>query len=716
MSASPADPDLARAVRDRMATVFAETVAAEAVAVGETLEQQLATTPDREKWKPLKGAIALLQSIGETLPSRLETRVRVRFDAKRSAGPDPFARTAAYSIASLSLVADEEVQEEIAVGNATRRLKEAAGEALFLLTERLATVMGVETLSDDANPAYPRVFARALLDALDEADTPLPARLAAYGAFSPALLAAVPATYEAANALLVSRGVMPALRRTYGAPQQAPQRVPSPAASAPSPSPAAGLLDRLVAQVAGGAATGAAAAVPGGATIPPAAPGGGPGTPYAGGAGTAPGLVTVQVSPETLAALQALQSGALAPSAGAQGVRLAREALAGHLSPADAVATDLVAAFVERLLAGDALAAPAKAQLARLQIPILQAALADKGVFTDPRHPVRGLIDAMADLGAIPPDQPIEGKPSDEWLADETQALIDQGRSDGPAFARARDRIAAIAERHHDAQDELDEVVSMLREEERRLAAVQAASLEIAHRTGAAHCPPAAASFAYRAWRPVLVHDFGAAGGKDSAQWRADLETLEDLLWTLTPRVTEAERLRLTTLLPSLRYRMKQGFLRIGLARAEADALMEQMVAIHSELERAPAAAAHGELRVTADPGPSAADDYTATLHASGHGLENEGIARGAWFAFDPESGESPEPSRCRLTWVSPLQGACVFKDLARGRSFAISLDELRSRIAAGRVHPIDGPGLAGSSIDAALTDLARERGADAAG
>lgn len=706
MSPAASDPDLARAVRDRMATVFAETVAADAQAVIETLEQQLATTPDREKWKPLKGAIALLQSIVQGLAARLETRVRVRFDAKRAPGPDPFARTAAYSIASLSLVADEEVQEEIAVGNATRRLKEAAGESLFLLTERLATVMGYETLSDDANPAYPRVFARALLDALDEPDTGLPARLAAYAAFSPALLNALPATYDAANALLVERGVMPTLQRTYGTPQQAPERLQ--AAPAAAPSPAAGLLDRLIAQVAGGSAAGAA--MSGGAA--PAALPAGAATP----ASPAPGMVTVQVSPETLAALQSLQAGALAPAAGAQGVRLARAALAGHLSPADAVATDLVAAFVERLLAGDALAEPAKVQLARLQIPILQAALADKALFTDPRHPVRGLIDAMADLGAIPPDEPIGGKPSDEWLAAETQALIDQGRADGAAFAKARDRIAAIASRHHDAQDELDEVVSMLREEERRLAAVQAASLEIAHRTGAAHCPPAAASFAYRAWRPVLVHDFGAAGGKDSAQWRADLETLEDLLWSLTPRVTEAERLRLTTLLPSLRYRMKQGFLRIGLARAEADALMEQMVAIHSELERAPAAAAHGELRVTADPGPSAADDYTATLHASGSGLEKEGIARGAWFAFDPESGESPEPSRCRLTWVSPLQGACVFKDLARGRSFAISLDELRTRIAAGRVHAIDGPGIAASSIDAAIGDLARERGADASG
>jgi hypothetical protein len=65
-------------------------------------------------------------------------------------------------------------------------------------------------------------------------------------------------------------------------------------------------------------------------------------------------------------------------------------------------------------------------------------------------------------------------------------------------------------------------------------------------------------------------------------------------------------------------------------------------------------------------------------------------------------------PRRCRLTWVSPVQGACVFKDLDRNRSFPISIEELRERRRAGTAVMVDGPGIAAASVDAALADVAR--------
>lgn len=675
-----------------MAAAFSASVAAAGAGVLELLEHQLATTPEREKWRPLREGIDLLRTVLPGFGAAVRSHVAARFDAKLAPGESALSKTQVLSLASLSLVADDDVQEEIVVGNATRRLREAVAEELFLVTERLSAAFGQGPLPEDRNPAYPRIFARALLDALAAPGVGTAGRLAAFAAFSPALLEAMPPTYKAANDLLVERGVLPDLKRRYGAPQ--PVGATTARANAPAvPGPQAQLFERIV-------ATADPRPAPAVATPDEAAP------------APAPGLVTVQVRPELLAALQALESrlppapaGEVAPGV----VRAAKEAMGPSLSPVDSLVADLVATLFERLFSGSGLTEPARAQIAKLQIPVLKAALADRALFTDPDHPIRGLIDAMAELGAAPDEPRVDGRSPGEWLVAETEALVARDRSETTAFADARDRLAAIAERHHDAQAELDEVVALLREDEKRLAAVQDASLEIAHRVGAAHCPAAAASFAYHAWRPVLVHDHRTEG-KGGPLWLADLETLEDLLWTLTPRVTETERLRLTTLLPSLRYRMKQGFLRAGLARPDADALMEQMRQIHAELERAPAAAAHGELRVTAGTAtPSYQDDVTATLNVASRDLEDEGLARGAWFEFTEADGRV---HRSRLNWVSPVQGACVFKDLTAGRSFAISLDELRERRAAGRARPVEGPGFAGPSIEAALVDVARERGA----
>jgi len=702
---TPRPAALARDVRDRMAAVFSASLSAEAAGVLEVLEQQLATTGEREKWRPLREAIDLLRTILPGFDASVRRHVTARYDAKLSPGENALSKTSVLSLASLSLVADDEVQEEIVVGNATRRLREAVSEELFLVTERLAEVLGTGSLAEDRNPAFPRVFARALLDALAAPGVGMPARFAAFAAFSPALLEAMPATYKAANALLAEHGVLPQLKRSYGTPQ-AVGSANARTTTAPPPGAAAArdarLFDRMVATARG---PGGAASTPAVANAPADAP---PAT-----GPEAAGLVTVQVRPELLAALKALDARVPPGQAGEVSlgtVRAAREAMAPSLDTVDSLVADLVEALFERLFAGAALTDQAKAQIGRLQIPVLKAALSDRALFTDPNHPIRGLIDAMAELGASPDEPRVDGRSPSEWLVAETEALVGTDPSETSAFADARDRLAAIAEKHHDAQAELDEVVAMLREDERRLTAVQDASLEIAHRVGAAHCPAAAASFAYHAWRPVLAHDHRTEG-KGGTLWLADLEALEDLLWTLTPRVSEAERLRLATLLPSLRYRMKQGFLRAGLARGEADALMEQMRQIHSELERSPAAAAHGELRLTAGPGASYEDDVTATLNVASRALEDEGLVRGAWFEFTEEDGRK---HRCRLNWVSPVQGACVFKDLAAGRSFAIALDELRERREAGRAERVDGPGFAGPSIEAALHEVARERGAEA--
>ena len=703
----PRPAALARDVRDRMAAVFCASLASEAAGVLEVLEQQLATTGEREKWRPLREAIDLLRTILPGFEASVRRHVIERYDAKLSPGESALSKTSVLSLASLSLVADDEVQEEIVVGNATRRLREAVSEELFLVTERLAEVLGVGSLAEDRNPAYPRVFARALLDALSAPGVGMPARFAAFAAFSPALLNAMPLTYRAANALLAEHGVLPHLKHSYGAPQSVGSSNAR-TTTAPPPSAAAArdaqLFDRMVAH----------AGAPGGAmpaTRPASGPAGEP-IPAAAGEGAAAGLVTVQIRPELLAALNELdvrvpagRAGELSPVS----VRAARESMGTSLNSVDALVADLVESLFERLFAGAALTDQAKAQIGRLQIPVLKAALSDRALFTDPGHPIRGLIDAMAELGASPDEPRVDGRSPSEWLVSETEALVASDPSGPSAFADARDRLSAIAEKHHDAQGELDEVVAMLREDERRLTAVQDASLEIAHRVGAAHCPPAAASFAYHAWRPVLAHDHRTEG-KGGTLWLADLETLEDLLWTLTPRVSEAERLRLATLLPSLRYRMKQGFLRAGLPRGEADALMEQMRQIHAELERSPAAAAHGELRLSAGAGAPYEEDVTATLNVASQALEDEGLVRGAWFEFTEEDGRR---HRCRLNWVSPVQGACVFKDLSAGKSFAIALDELRERRVAGRAELVDGPGIAGPSIEAALHEVARERGAE---
>src|SRR5476651_139227 len=211
-------------IRDALARPFGEAMGAQVPQVVDMLEQQLALTEDRARWKPLKGAVELLKGLRPTLGNRVTKEVAARFDAKVDPDQGGFSKTARFSLDSLSLVDDEEVQEEIALGNTTKRLKDQLGDELFALTRRVATVMNREELPDDSNPVFPRIFARGLMDALGDSNADSGSRLAAFSAFGPIVLEEVAAAYAATNQMLRRRGVLPDFKRSYGAPVQAPQR------------------------------------------------------------------------------------------------------------------------------------------------------------------------------------------------------------------------------------------------------------------------------------------------------------------------------------------------------------------------------------------------------------------------------------------------------------------------------------------------------------
>lgn len=716
------DSATAREVRDCLAEEFAVAVSDEQGAVVEILEQQLLLTEDHTKWRPIRQAIDALRDVAPRLRGELEKRVRTRIDAKLSPGSGQFSETQRFSLDTLSLVPEDEVQEEIAIGNVARRLREATSEEFFALNTRLQEVLGGKS-PDEESPVHARIFARALLDVLVDSGAEAGTRIAAFHAFDPAMLHALPRTYKSANEMLVKRGVLPELKRSFGAPRQvpgarasmhgmagaSPDGLVAQAAPAPIPPPM-GLFDRLLASAANPAARAAPAAP---VAAPPAA-------------AQAAGFVTLQVRPELVEALRNLEArlasdpdsvAVLAPAPpGAEAqvsgrspdvVLRARDEMAGSLTPPDVLVADLVAALFRRLFADPEVSDAAKLQLAGLQLPVFKAVMADRSFFTEPAHPVRGLIDVIAELGASGDSFHIDGKLPQEWVEEETRSLLEAGKIDTAAFEAARDRLRAVTARHHEVLADFDSIVRTVRREDVERSAVRDASLEVAHRAAASDCTKEAADFVYRAWRPVLTHVHRTLGDS-SEQWRTDLATLDGLLWVLSPRAAARERDRLAEAVPAVRFQLWRGLIRSRFASAEIEALLAEFDRLQGEVQRAPLAAAQAELTTTVALARTVEEDFTATLHVSLDAMRDEGFVRGAWFEFKEEDGTR---RRARIAWASPIQGACVFKDVARNRSFAISLADLRAKIDQGLAMAADGPGVATSSVEGALLDVARERG-----
>jgi hypothetical protein len=98
---------------------------------------------------------------------------------------------------SMTLMADERLDEEIAINQCGRWLKEQCDFELWALTRRMAILFEHDPIADMANPAFPQVFAQALMEALGKAVFGSDMRQV-FKAFRP-VLDIVPAVYHGAN-------------------------------------------------------------------------------------------------------------------------------------------------------------------------------------------------------------------------------------------------------------------------------------------------------------------------------------------------------------------------------------------------------------------------------------------------------------------------------------------------------------------------------------
>lgn len=217
-AAAKAEPSPITALRDMLATAYAADIAAMAPDVCEVLREQvnvLATPAQRDCIRA--GLVKLARNPGE-LAMEVAQEFRARFDMKLAPADDPLSKTSRLSAFTMTLMDDTLLKLDIALDSCSARLKEQTAAEVFQLTARVAEMLGKEDLEEAGNPIVPRVFARALLEALGKMGFDNEQRLAIFKAFGPALLHIAPDLYAHANALLVEMGVMSNFNARYGRP------------------------------------------------------------------------------------------------------------------------------------------------------------------------------------------------------------------------------------------------------------------------------------------------------------------------------------------------------------------------------------------------------------------------------------------------------------------------------------------------------------------
>lgn len=684
-SLSAFDPTMIDDVRDHLADGFAQRIFDAIPDISECIDFEAEACVNSTGKKRFERASQLLYLRRRDLQSQTAVVVRRIFDEKLFRLLDGAGRGARLSLDSMTLLADERLDEEIAVNNCSRRLKEQCDYEIWSLTQRIIALVGMDHPADSQNPVFPQTFAQALMEAIGSFETNAGVRLVVFKTFGPVLLDIMPAVFVAANKALKARGIDVESSEYYGHPVVTVERRSDPLLTQQETllgTAKVGLeLTSDPTQILAKSANTPPQHVVGGKPVEPVRHG-------------HLRNIDARITEESIAR-----------TAGGRTLHGASRELQEKLTRDEQNIRDIVTVMFDRLGSDARMPSQLRAVVARLQPPVLELALKDRSMLTQVHHPVRKLLDLIAEFGLT-----IGLGDDDDSTVRSVENIIDglvQICNEEPnAFKLAFDRLDNFFYHHEEAALQTDANLRALERCEATEFAGSQADREIALRLQNRTLPDAISAFIMTAWREVLVHDY-LYGGPLGEPWRLGLVTLDEIVKSLHPSTDETERRRLAkSLPPSVESLLNRPDI-VGDHGVLATNFFAELQRVHELASNGKWAEIGGKLFV-----PSrAALAVSSSLASPSVELSALGLACGDWI----ETRDVAGIRRWRLNWITSILGTCVFKHYETNNVCNMSCEELHDRLSSGEIQHVRGLGLADDVFNSAFETVSRKARRDEA-
>ncbi|MDX9741585.1 MAG: DUF1631 family protein, partial [Gammaproteobacteria bacterium] len=246
------------------------------------------------------------------------------------------------------------------------------------------------------------------------------------------------------------------------------------------------------------------------------------------------------------------------------------------ISRLDDETIDVISMIFDYILDDHALPDLMKALIGRLQIPVLKVALIDRAFFRRKSHPARQLLNELAQAGSSGWDDESEVARDRLYAKIESivHRILDEFEDDLSIFEtllnELRVFLAEEGKRLEEAQQKLLEDASRAESAEKVRMRVLS---ELAARMQHAQIPQDVREFLLGSWRQHL--EGLATQGEEAAA--PALALAGELLWSLAPKTTAADRKRMTAMLPSLLAGIEAGMRAIDMGQDEIDGFLRAL-------------------------------------------------------------------------------------------------------------------------------------------
>ena len=385
--------------------------------------------------------------------------------------------------------------------------------------------------------------------------------------------------YRELNQLFVKKGILPEFRadqerikqttrfmanRIKNNPQPAAPNNASLAGAGPATNQAAGgaaggNLFAQLQQAVTGVTGGSAASGQSGYAGDTFAPGGGVVTGTAGNDGFVAALTSLQSASIPTQPLAAIDPQNL-KAATHQQLLAFRQENQHQVNAADNQTIDVISMLFDFFFDDEALPAPIKVLIGRLQIPILKVAIIDKDFFNQKKHPARKLLDSISRASLGWGESHADEKPLIDKTEEIVNFLINEFDEDVSVFEEAFIDFENFVNQEH---EEIEKAEQALRQQEQQkdqqIQQAHDAAATLIHKL----CNNREVSFEVidfleTTWSSVLFNAYLSLG-ENSNHWRNLKRISATFVWTLIPKHTEAERSKIIKTIPALLRALSKG-------------------------------------------------------------------------------------------------------------------------------------------------------------
>ncbi|MBX3637895.1 MAG: DUF1631 family protein, partial [Rubrivivax sp.] len=532
---------------------------------------------------------------------------------------------------ALSLVEDHEVEVQISAERFGLEIAHDCEWELRELDAYVGSLLGFAGTEKDRDPLRPEVVGQAMIRGIEAVSERPEIRKVLSAELSRSLRGLLPAAYADIVAGLRGAGVQPLGLTVRGRPARGPGGGDSVHGSSYDSADRA-LEDERMHSGRGGAAQGYGPASGYDSRLGGRRSGSGHGTGYGGGQGTGygtgyggppgPGFAPStrtgpagygrgtpigQVDPALMSLIRRLHHSAPADDGGASDfgdagfgaplpnlIRAHRDELRqASGGKVDHMVIDVIGFLFDQILADPKVPPQMAKLLARLQLPVLRAALGDPGFFSSRRHPVRRFVNRIASLGAAFEDF---GEEEARSFLHKVRALVQEVvEGDFDQIETYEAKLAAletfVAEQAASEVRSQGDPAALLseKEDQARLRALYAERL--AGELKDISAPAFLRDFISRVWSQVLLRA-AERGGADGELAQRMRRAGRELFLSVQPKATPALRKAFLAELPRLMQELTEGMNLIGWPEAQRRAFFGQLMPAHAEALKSPGSSA----------------------------------------------------------------------------------------------------------------------------